>query len=47
MTNARQISIITKLIVWGSIFSIFFAGIAIAGYAKFTAGEWGAETPKL
>ena len=33
--------------MWGSIFSIFFLGIAIAGYAKYTVGVWEYEIPKV
>jgi choline transporter-like protein 2/4/5 len=46
-SQAMAISIVTKTVVWGSIFSIFFAGIAIAGFAKYQAGVWEYEIPKL
>jgi len=46
-SNAMAISIVTKTVVWGSIFSIFFLGIAIAGYAKYQAGVWEYEVPQL
>ena len=43
----HQISFVTKTIVWGSIFLIFFLGIAIAGFAKYQAGVWEYEVPQV
>jgi uncharacterized membrane protein YpjA len=39
-TYAMRISIITKTVVWGSIWSVFFFTLALAGYAHYMVGVY-------
>ena len=44
---AMRIPIITKTVVWGSIWSIFFLALGLAGYAHYMVGVYRAEVPML
>ena len=46
-TYAMRVPIITKTVVWGSIWSIFFFALGLAGYAHFMVGVYKAEVPML
>ena len=46
-TYAMRVPIITKTVVWGSIWSIFFVAIGLAGYAHYMVGVYEAEVPMI
>ena len=46
-TYAMRVPIITKTVVWGSIWSVFFFTLGLAGYAHYTVGVYRAEVPQL
>jgi len=39
-TYAMRIPIVTKTVVWGSIWSVFFFALGLAGYAHYTVGVY-------
>lgn len=43
---AMRVSFITKFIVWGSIWSVFFFALALAGYCYYYAGIYANEVPQ-
>jgi len=46
-TYAMRVPIITKTVVWGSIWSVFFFALALAGYAHYMVGVYTAEVPQV
>jgi hypothetical protein len=46
-TYAMRVPIITKTVVWGSIWSVFFFALGLAGYAHYTVGLYRAQVPQL
>jgi choline transporter-like protein 2/4/5 len=46
-TYLMRIPIITKTVVWGSIWGIFFFALGLAGYAHYTVGVYEAEVPMV